>query len=453
MIEFACKHCHQSIRLSNNKAGVSGRCPHCTKPLTVPPESDLPLHDDVFVEFEPTQTIALQPSVNNRGADLGARFVIWVSNAGAWFFGLLFLTLFFVSVWRYPLVSLPALLGALLLIPPIYQRIRSAFGFDVGLQLKIIGSGALFICYMMMFASATSNEAVERSKLAQQQAEQQHQAEREQTAQYLKSNKAAIQNKTNAFIDQGKISDALDVIRKYQGLGDTDIDALAVKVELKNKTMAAEAKKAKLVESLGAITDDNVSERVRIYEQLVALAPDNAGYKKQLTELNAKTAQSTAKKKAEEEAAALKAYQRQMGLVWRYGTGKDEMTQKEVLTAEVDSINTLSFGFPYSGAQRATLELRKHPRWGADVILQVERGQFLCNSYDGCSVNVRFGDGRPQRFSAVEPSDNSTTYIFISDYSKFMSQLRKVDEVVIEASFYQAGNQAMKFSTADLDWK
>jgi hypothetical protein len=142
-----------------------------------------------------------------------------------------------------------------------------------------------------------------------------------------------------------------------------------------------------------------------------------------------------------------------MGLVWRYGTGKDEMTQKEVLTAEVDSINTLSFGFPYSGAQRATLELRKHPRWGADVILQVERGQFLCNSYDGCSVNVRFGDGRPQRFSAVEPSDNSTTYIFISDYSKFMSQLRKVDEVVIEASFYQAGNQAMKFSTADLDWK
>lgn len=57
MIEFACKRCQQSIRLSNNKAGISGRCPHCTEPVTVPPASDLPLHDDVFVEHEPMQTI------------------------------------------------------------------------------------------------------------------------------------------------------------------------------------------------------------------------------------------------------------------------------------------------------------------------------------------------------------------------------------------------------------
>lgn len=453
MIEFVCKHCQQSIRLSNNKAGITGRCPHCKHPVTVPAASEHPLHDDVFIELEPAQSLVFQSSTSNGSADLGSRSVALASKVGAWFFGLLFLGLFLTSVWRFPLVSLPALAGASLLIPPIYQRVRSIFGFDVGLQLKVIGSGALFICYMMMFASATSNESAERSKLAQQQAEQQRQAEREQTAQYLKSNKAAIQAEANAFTDQGKVAEALNVVRKYQGLGDADIDAVAVKVELKNKTMADEAKKTKLVESLGSIKDDDISGRARIYEQLVALAPDNAGYKKQLTELNTKITQAATKKKAEEEAAVLKAHQRQMGLVWRYGTHNDEMTQKEVLTAEVDSTNTLSFGFPYSGAQRATLELRKHPRWGSDVILQIERGQFLCSSYDGCSVSVRFGDGKPQRFSASEPSDNSTTYLFISDYSKFMSQLRKVDEVVIEASFYQAGNQALKFSTADLDWK
>lgn len=453
MIEFACKHCQQSIRLSNDKAGISGRCPHCTEPVTVPPASDPPLHDDVFVEFEPIQAIVLRPDVSSQNADLGARSVTFAKSATAWFFGLLFLGLFLISVWRYPLVSLPALVGASLIIPPVYQRIRSVLGFDVGVQLRVIGSGALFISYMMMFASATTNESAERSKLAQQQVEQQRQTERELTAQYLKSNKAAIQAEANAFIEQGKVAEALNVVRKYQGLGDADIDAVAVKVELKNKTMANEAKKTKLVESLGTIKDDDVSERARIYEQLVALAPDNAGYKKQLTELNTKVAQAAAKKKAEDEAAVLKAHQRQMGLVWRYGTHNDDMTQKEVLTAEVDSTNTLSFGFPYAGAQRATLELRKHPRWGSDVILQVERGQFLCNSYDGCSVSVRFGGGKPQRFFASEPSDNSTTYLFISDYSKFMSQLRKVDEVVIEASFYQSGNQALKFSTADLNWK
>ncbi|KHK65872.1 hypothetical protein [Pseudomonas frederiksbergensis] len=453
MIEFACKHCQQSIRLSNNKAGISGRCPHCTKPVTVPVASDPSLHDDVFVELEPIQTIVLRPDVSNKNVDLRARSLILAGSAIAWFFGLLFLGLFFLSVWRYPLVSLPALAGAALLTPPIYQRARSMLGFDVDARWKVMGSVVLFICYMMMFSSATSNEYAERSELAKKQAEQQRQAEREQTAQYLKSNKAAIQAEAKALIDKGKIADALNVVGKYRGLGDADIDAIAVQAELKNKTMAAEAKKAILVESLGTIKDDDLSERARIYEQLVALAPDNAGNKKQLTELNTKITQAAAKKKAEEEAAALKAQQRQRGLVWRYGIHKDEMTQKEVLTAEVDSTNTLFFGFPYAGAQRATLELRKHPRWGSDVILQVERGQFLCNNYDGCSVSVRFGDGKPQRFSASEPSDNSTTYIFISDYNKFVSQMRKVEEVLIEASFYQSGNQALKFSTADLDWK
>ncbi|WP_140683922.1 hypothetical protein [Pseudomonas mandelii] len=453
MIEFACKHCQQSIRLSDNKAGIFGRCPHCAEPVTVPTASDLALHDDVFVELDPSQSLVLQSDANHPSTDLGTRSVSLASKALAWFFGLCFMMLFAMSVWRYPLVSLPALAGAALLIPPIYQRARSMLGFDVGAQWKVMGSVVLFICYMMMFSSATSNENAERSELAKKQAEQQRKTEREQTAQYLKSNKAAIQAEANAFIDQGKVAEALSVVGKYRELGDADIDAIAVKVELKNKTIATEAKKSKLVESLASIKDDNISERAKIYTQLVALAPDNAGYKKQLTELNTQIAQAAAKKKAEEEAAALKAYQRQTGLAWRYDTHKDEMTQKEVLTAQVDSINTLSFGFPYSGSQRATLELRKHPRWGSDVILQIERGQFLCSSYDGCSVSVRFGEGKPQRFSATEPSDNSTTYLFISDYSKFMTQLRKVDEVVIEASFYQSGNQALKFSTENLDWK
>ena len=78
---------------------------------------------------------------------------------------------------------------------------------SLAVQLKVIGSGVLLTCYMMMFASAASNESAERSKLAQQKAEQQRQTEREQTAQYLKSNKAAIQAEANAFIEQGKVAE------------------------------------------------------------------------------------------------------------------------------------------------------------------------------------------------------------------------------------------------------
>jgi hypothetical protein len=350
------------------------------------------------------------------------------------------------------LASIPILLAAGILTPPIYERLRSLFKFDLDVQLKVVASLVLFVAYLVMYGIGTSNEASEQRRIAVQQAEQARQSERDETIRYLQANKQQIQANAYQLLDQGKVTEAFDAVRKFRGLGDSDIEAVIAKVEAKSKAIADEAKKAKLIESLATIKSDNISERARIYEQLSALAPGNAEYKKMAADLKAQLAQAAIKKKAEADAAAAKAYQREMGLVWRYDSYKDEMTQKPILNAQVDSVSTLSFDFPYSGSQRATLQLRKHPRWGSDVILQIQRGQFLCNSYDGCSVYVRFGNGAPQRFSASQPSDNSTTYLFISGYSNFVSQLRKVDEVVIEASFYQAGNQAMKFSTADLNW-
>jgi hypothetical protein len=93
MIEFACKHCQQSIRLSSNRAGISGKCPHCTEPVTVPSTSDLPQHDDVFVEFEPTQPIVSAPSEGSEGADFGGTIryvcqkrysvIFWTAFSGA----------------------------------------------------------------------------------------------------------------------------------------------------------------------------------------------------------------------------------------------------------------------------------------------------------------------------------------------------------------------------------
>ena len=35
MIEFDCVHCKQPIRLSDDKAGVTGACPHCAEQIVV----------------------------------------------------------------------------------------------------------------------------------------------------------------------------------------------------------------------------------------------------------------------------------------------------------------------------------------------------------------------------------------------------------------------------------
>jgi hypothetical protein len=136
---------------------------------------------------------------------------------------------------------------------------------------------------------------------------------------------------------------------------------------------------------------------------------------------------------------------------WTYVTGQDAMMQKPIKYASVESINELNFGFPYQGAQHATLTLRTHPRFGKSAILRIERGQFLCG-IDGCSIAVRFDAGKPQRFSVDEPSDHSTTYLFIDNYDGFLASVRKSKKVYIAAEFYQQGSPVMEFDTSKLNW-
>jgi hypothetical protein len=136
---------------------------------------------------------------------------------------------------------------------------------------------------------------------------------------------------------------------------------------------------------------------------------------------------------------------------WTYVTGQDAMMQKPIRYASVQSINELNFGFPYQGAQHETLTLRTHPRFGKSVILRIERGQFLCG-VEGCSVTVRFDAGKPQRFSVDEPSDHSTTYLFIDNYDGFLASVRKSKKIYISAEFYQEGSPVLEFDTSKLNW-
>jgi DNA-directed RNA polymerase subunit RPC12/RpoP len=452
MIEFACNHCHEAIRLSDDKAGAEGQCPHCQSSVQAPLKSTLSLHDDAFaVNLAPALAMPVGSNINPE-VDIGSKTVALAGTALNWFFGILFLFFFLTSLSSSLPAALSALSGAALLIPPVYRKLAAFLKINPGLRTKVVCVVALFVAYMMLFSAASTEEYAAKKQEAKQLAAAKRQSEREESIQYLKTNKVSILAESVSLLDQGKVIEAVNALTRYQGLGDAEVDAFLAKAEQKRIALVNEEKKARLLEALATVKTDDTKELARLYEQLIVVAPENADYKAKSTSLNAQIAQAEAKQKAETEAAAQLAYKRQMGLVWRYDTNTDQMTQKEYHTAKVDSTNTLNFGFPYQGTQRATLQLRKHPRYGSDAILEIEQGQFLCG-YDDCYVTVRFGNGKPQRFSTSESGDNSTKFLFIDDYSRFMSQLRKVDEVVIEARFYQEGSRAMSFSVNDLNWK
>lgn len=131
---------------------------------------------------------------------------------------------------------------------------------------------------------------------------------------------------------------------------------------------------------------------------------------------------------------------------WLASKDQDDMSSKTIYHAEVHSSNTLNFAPPYYGEQRATLTVRKHPRWGQNVYISIEKGQLLCG-YPSCSVIVRFDDGPAQTFSANGPEDHSSTVLFINNEARFVERLKKSKTVAIQMNVYRHGAPIVKFDT------
>jgi hypothetical protein len=138
-------------------------------------------------------------------------------------------------------------------------------------------------------------------------------------------------------------------------------------------------------------------------------------------------------------------------ITWQYDTSSEQMGRGLVKRAYVRSQNKVDFDFPYRGAQRGTLTLRVHPKYGRDVILSLEKGQFLCG-IDNCIVAVRFDDGKAQNYTAAGPADRSTTTLFIRGYDRFVAAAKKAKRVSIEAQFFQAGSRVFEFDIKGLEW-
>jgi hypothetical protein len=137
---------------------------------------------------------------------------------------------------------------------------------------------------------------------------------------------------------------------------------------------------------------------------------------------------------------------------WSYSQNVDPMTSKTSYFASLASTNTINFKFPYNGEQRGEISLSTHPH-RKNIVFSINQGQFLCTSYRGCYITVRFDENPPKSYDAVGPRDGSTTYIFIQDYASFVERLQKSKKVLIQAEFYQEGLRTFEFNVKNFDPK
>lgn len=144
-----------------------------------------------------------------------------------------------------------------------------------------------------------------------------------------------------------------------------------------------------------------------------------------------------------------------IGGQWRYQDDVDQMTGKTASYASIKSDNSLSLRSPYAGTNFATLSVRKHPKYGTDVILSIDKGQILCrSSYDPCRIAVKFDNAPPRTFEGLPSADNSSETVFIGAASKFIASAKKAKTILIQIPLYQAGEQVLEFTTpVELVWK
>lgn len=206
---------------------------------------------------------------------------------------------------------------------------------------------------------------------------------------------------------------------------------------------SAEAEQAAAVRA--AVQRRKATER----ERLAAMSPEErAAEEKRVAE----DAEKQRQRREEEAKQAEQATMRSQGLIWNYEDSTDDLTGKKVRAAWVNSLNEVNFDFPYQGAQRAQLTLRKHPKYGNDAILQIEKGQFVCGVGD-CMVSVRFDDGPVQQYGVVEAADHSSNVLFFSNYSRFVQRAVKAKRLYIAAVVYQEGSPTFEFNVEGLDWQ
>ena len=137
--------------------------------------------------------------------------------------------------------------------------------------------------------------------------------------------------------------------------------------------------------------------------------------------------------------------------VWEYSAETDKMGRGTTKYASLKSVNEVSFDFPYNGGSRGILMLRNSPKYGRDAVLEITKGQFLCN-LDDCPVNMKVDNGHPLHLHGSEAADGSSNVIFLP-YSTVLRDARRAKVLRFEANFYQEGSRVLEFHTRGLEVK
>ena len=130
---------------------------------------------------------------------------------------------------------------------------------------------------------------------------------------------------------------------------------------------------------------------------------------------------------------------------WVMSENRDRMTDRVQQEACLTSADKVSLPDPYGPRALQLCFWRTGTALPSHAQLHIVGSGQYAACLEDCAIRLRIDGGKPQRWSAEEPSDSSTGVYILPRPGDLFRRFSSAKRVMIEASFFEAGTQTAEF--------
>lgn len=135
---------------------------------------------------------------------------------------------------------------------------------------------------------------------------------------------------------------------------------------------------------------------------------------------------------------------------WKYRAETDAMTGVITTYASTVSTNVIQLAFPYNGGTRARLFVRQTAEAQPEFMIELTKGQFLCQGIEYCKVVIKFDDGEPMDYGGTRSEDGALDVLFLRSETLLIQRLPDAKRMRVEALIFQEGRRVFEFNVQGL---
>ena len=220
-------------------------------------------------------------------------------SAWNWTFGVLFLPIGLISIFKSQVAGSCLIAVSLLLLPPFRQFVYSKTNFQLRSDARVFSIFLLLVTSFIFDLHADHEEqreieAIQAEAKIQEEALQAEEARRADI-QFFHANRDHVISSINDALSAGDYRSVVAQSQRFLPAEDAALEDIVARA----KVGLAKQKSERLLSDIAATSGNEFARRRHLYQQLVALNPDDATYKDKHA-FYAKKDEQTKRKKAQE---------------------------------------------------------------------------------------------------------------------------------------------------------